>query len=106
MKKYKFTDEVKIVAGVTLRRIRALTNFGDVEKGDLGGWIETEENLTQDGDAWVYGDAWVTGNAEVSGDARVSGNALVYGDARVSGNARVYGDAWVTGNARVYGNVS
>ena len=52
MKKYKFTDEVKIVAGVTLRRIRALTNFGDVEKGDLGGWIETEENLTQDGDAW------------------------------------------------------
>ena len=71
MKKYKFTDEVKIVAGVTLRRIRALTNFGDVEKGDLGGWIETEENLTQDGDAWVSGNARVSGNAWVSGYAHI-----------------------------------
>lgn len=46
-----------------------------------------EDNLAQDGDAWVYG------NAEVSGDAWVYGNARVYGDAWVSGNARVYGDA-------------
>lgn len=71
IKKYKFTDEVKIVAGVTLRRIIALTNFCDVEKGDLGGWIEKEENLTQDGNAWVSGDAEVYGYARAYGDAWV-----------------------------------
>ena len=82
-KKYELTTETKVVFGRTLYRIRALVAFGDVDAGELGGWIEKESNLAQDGNAWV------SGNARVSGDARVYGNAEVYG------NARVYGDAEV-----------
>ena len=104
VKKYELTSETKVFLGKTLYRIKALVQFGNVNAGDLGGWIEKEENLSQSGNAWVYGDARVSGNAWVYGDARVSGNAEVYGDARVSGNARVYGDARVSGNAWVYGN--
>ena len=103
-KKFELTTETKVVFGITLHRIRALVAFGSVEAGELGGWIEKEENLSADGNAWVYGDARVYGNAWVYGDARVSGNARVYGNAWVYGNARVYGDARVSGNARVYGN--
>ena len=44
-------------------RIRALFDFGYIKAGELGGWIESENNLSQ------YGDAWVSGNAEVSGNA-------------------------------------
>ena len=58
-KKYEFTGEIKNDAGRMLHRIRALTNFGTVKAGDLGGWIEKEENLSQDGNCWVYGDAIV-----------------------------------------------
>ena len=87
-----------------LYRIKALKDFRDVKKGTVGGYIESEQNLSQEGDAWVSGDARVSGNARVSGDAWVSGNAQVSGDARVSGNARVSGDAWVSGYARVSGN--
>ena len=97
-KKFKLTKETKDWFGTTLHRIKALRAFGAVAKGELGGFVEAEKNLAQDGDAWVYGNARVSGNARVYGDARVSGDALVYGD------ARVYGDAWVSGNARVYGN--
>ena len=104
MKKYELTSETKVFLGKTLYRIKALVQFGNVNAGDLGGWIEKEENLSQSGNAWVYGDARVSGNAWVYGDARVSGGARVYGNARVSGDARVYGDAEVYGNARVYGN--
>ena len=125
MKKYELTNETKTLAGGTvLRRIRALRDiprFG-VKAGELGGFVEEENNLSQDGDAWVSGDAEVSGNAkvfgnaEVSGNAKVFGNAEIYGDAWVSGdawvygkakvsdNARVYGDAWVFDNATVYGN--
>ena len=53
----------------------------------MGGYIEKEENLSQSGNAWVYGDARVSGNAKVSGDAEVSGDAKVSGNAEVSGNA-------------------
>ena len=87
--KYKLTDETKEVFGITLHRIVCVTAFASVSVGDVGGWVESENNLSQEGDAWVSGNAWV------SGDARVSGDAWVYGNARVSGDARVYGNAWV-----------
>ena len=89
--KFKLTSNKKVEFGVTLYQIQATESFGSVTKGDLGGWVEKESNLNQDGDAWVYGDARVSGDAWVYGDARVSGDAWVYGDARVSGDAWVYG---------------
>jgi hypothetical protein len=104
MKKYEFTGEVKVKFGVTFKRIRALIDFGNVKKGELGGFIEKEENLSYAGNAWVYGDAMVYGNARVYGNAMVYGDAEVYGDAMVYGNARVYGNAMVYGNAEVYSN--
>ena len=76
MKKFELTAEfVTNVFGKKLFRIKALVAFGNVEKGELGGFIEKEDNLSHDGDAWVYGNARVSGNAWVSGNARVSGNA-------------------------------
>lgn len=104
MKKYEFTGETKAFNGTTLHRIRALKDFGDVEAGDLGGWVASEDNLSQEGNCWVYGNARVYGNAWVCGDARVSGDAWVYGNAWVSGDARVYGYIHVYGNAKVVGD--
>ena len=99
MKKYEFTDDTILVDGALLRRIKALKNFRYVNAGDLGGYIEKEENLSHDGDAWVSDNAWVYGNAWVCDNARVYGNAWVYGDAWVCDNARVYGNATVYGDA-------
>ena len=104
MKKYKITNESINFRGVKLFRIRALQDFRDVKAGDLGGYIEKEENLSQYDYCWVYGNARVYGNAMVYGNARVYGNAEVYDYTRVYGNAEVYGNARVYGNAEVYGN--
>jgi len=81
MKKYELTAEFIEKWGKKLFRIKALISFGSVEAGELGGYVEKEDNLAQDGDAWVYG------------------NAEVYGNARVCDDAWVYGNAWVCGNA-------
>ena len=73
--KYEFTGETKIVYGRTLRRIKAIVAIGStVVPGDIGGWIESENNLSVSGDAWVSDNAWVSGNASVSGYASVSGD--------------------------------
>ena len=108
MKKYDLIKEGKLF------RIIALKDFNGVKKGELGGLIEKESNLSQKNECWVYKNAKVIENARVWGDAEVSGNALVSGDATVystayvSGNAKVYGNARiidkskVTGNAKVY----
>lgn len=103
-KKYKLTDETINVDSRTLYRIEALKDFGDVRKGDKGGFIESDNNLTQSGDCWVYDDAIVYGNARVRGNAKVSDNAQVHGDARVYGNTMVYGNAKVYGVTWVFNN--
>ena len=103
-KKYELTSETIKFNGVTLHRIKALKDFSDVKEGDLGGWIEKEENLSQMGNAWVYSNAKVYGNAKVFGDAQVFCDAEVYGNAQVYGNAEVYGYALVYDNAEIYHN--
>ena len=115
MRKYELTEETKTLAdGTVLHRIRALMDIPryGVRAGDIGGWIEKYDNLSQDGDAFVFdnakvrGNAYVFDNAKVCGDAEVYGTAWVYCNAKVYGNSKVYGDACVCGNAEVYGNAN
>jgi len=101
--KYSLIKETMVnVFGVTLFRIKAEKSFGDVSKGDLGGYIEKEENLAQNGNAWIYDEARVFGDARIFDKARVSGNARIYDDAQIFGDARIFGEAQVFGNARIY----
>ena len=94
-------DDTIEVFGRKLFRIKAITDFGDVKKGELGGYIEKEENLSHYGNAWVSDDARVSDDVLVTANGRVSGDAWVSDDVVVTGDARVSGDAWVSGNAWV-----
>lgn len=118
-KKYELTDKSFTFNGVTLHRIRALKSIklkvGTIREGDLGGWVESEANLSQSGNCWTFGNTYIYGNARVYDDAMLYGNARVYdnaqvygkavisGDARVYGDAKVYDEAKVMGDAQVYG---
>ena len=104
MKKYRLTEESIDYCGHTLHRIQALRDFGDVKVGELGGFVESEDNLSQYGDAWVANNAKVYDNAKVYGNAKVYDNAKVYGNAWVCGEAVVCGDAWVCDNASIIKN--
>lgn len=126
MKKYKFTGEKKVLNGVTLRRIVAVMDFYAqkpynpdafdefeyrfINKGTLGGWLESEENLSHEGFAWVADEACVYGKAKVIegglvyGEAQIFDEALIENYARVFGRANVYRNAVVTRRAAVWGN--
>ena len=69
MKKYELTAEFIEQWGKKLFRIKALISFGSVEASELGGYVEKEDNLAQNGNAWVFDDAEVYGNARVYDDA-------------------------------------
>ena len=57
MRKYEFTGETQNIECtgkvITLHRIRAARDFMGVKKEELGGWIETEDNLSHSENAWV-----------------------------------------------------
>ena len=107
--KYKLTEETTNVYDRMLHRIEALKDFGNVKKGDKGGFIENEENLSQYRNCWIYGnakvceDALVRDDAEVYGNAEISGNVLISDNAKIDGNAEVFGNAEVLGDAKIYG---
>ena len=74
-KKFELTDNFIINAfGVKLFPIKCTKSFKYAKEGDLGGYVEKDENLDQESDAWVSGNAQVYGNARVSGDAEIDNN--------------------------------
>lgn len=97
-KKYELTDETfKLDNGTTLHRVRALCDFGDVKKGQIGGFIESEENLSTN----ITDTCWVTDNAKVYGHAKILSDAVVGGLAEVFDHATVSGYAKVTGHVTI-----
>ena len=77
--KYELTEEFEEIETwrkgwlqkIKVYRIRALRAFADVKIGDLGGFVETKQNLSNMGNAWVYGNARVCDNAKVYGNANI-----------------------------------
>ncbi len=112
---------------ITLYQIRALRDFtcpfklnpdGEildqtlVKKGDLGGYVEKEENLSHEGGCWIFEEAEVRDNGRVEGNARLVGrslvrdNAIVKGYSCLSANAYVWGNAVLDGATQMKGLVS
>lgn len=110
-------DEHKIeYEGKTLYRIQALRDVSTrVKAGDMGGYIENYDNLSQVNECWVGGNAKVMGNARVVDDAIVNDDATVkdnawianrgkvFDKARILNSARIIDDAMVMDNAQVSG---
>ncbi len=120
--KYEITD-IAHPHDPSLHRIRALRDVGEgVRAGDLGGYVQSGQNLSQQGDCWLFGDAIACEDALVLENARVFEQALVRGSALVSGMAflsgravvedqamvmagTVDGDCFISGNARLSKNL-
>ena len=103
-KKFELTDETVKCGEHILHRIKALKNFGHIAKGDLGGYVEKEENLSQEYECWVYGNAKVYGDAYVSDFSSISSNAKIFDNAMVYDHAVITDFSIISDNAKVYGN--
>ena len=105
-KKYEFTGETICYKDHMLHRIRALVDVfrrGEViaKAGDLGGWIESEYNLSHDNNAWIKDDAKVFEKARVEDDALVSGSATMRDRSSAYDEAIVCGEVQISGYSEV-----
>lgn len=99
IKKYELTKNTTKYMGVTLYQIRALTSFGDVREGDLGGFIESYDNLENDvarGSAWLYDDSVAYGSSCVKENAKMHDKSMIAGNAVIKGNAEALDKAFIT----------
>lgn len=94
--KYEITDITEYRFDHNVYRIRALKDFGDVNKGDLGGFVSSYDNLSQHGDCWIYDDAVVVEeanvieNAKIKGDTKICGVGIVRGDSVIQDDCEIY----------------
>lgn len=102
-KKYELTDETIKFKGRTLHRIRALKNFSDVKRGQLGGYVESEDNLSQLDNCWIYDEGKVMDNAKIWANGTVKYKAIVMDEAKICGNSEVTGCAEIRDRAIICG---
>jgi len=94
MKKYKLTKESKEVFGNKVYRIQAIKDFTcingrEVKKSYLGGWVQSEDNLSQDGLCWLFDEAVGMENSKRTENSIGSGNSQQSGNSRQSGNSKL-----------------
>lgn len=114
-KKYMFTDKTKEINGHVYHQIKCVADFRNghevIKAGTLGGWIESESNLSQEGGCWIYPNSYVCDESCVSEDGRIGDGASLAYKSQVCGNAFVCGKASlhnsiVKDRACVYGSHS
>jgi hypothetical protein len=105
MKKYEITD-IAHPDNPNLHRIRAVTDLTeDVLAGTLGGYVESYNNLDQEGRAWISEDAIACENAVVCGDAVLTDHAVAKGCAYVGNSAMMTGHAIAQDDAAICGGL-
>jgi conserved hypothetical protein len=97
--KYEITDIVGYRFKKKVYRIRALKDFSDVKKGDLGGFVSSYKNLSQDGDCWIYDDGSVIQNAMALEDSKIKGNAIIYDNVEICGKSIIEDSCWIYGRS-------
>jgi hypothetical protein len=108
--KYALTDQYIEYCGEILYRIIALSDFGSVKKGDLGGWCSKNSNIDSGGSAWVYNNAKMLGSSEIWCDAILKENAEMHNDSIanqnsiMTGNSKSYHDSVLYDEAHMSGN--
>lgn len=82
------------------------------KKGDLGGFVESERNLSQLGNCWIYDNAKCMDNAKIYMNAKMYDNtemcdsSHMYNDAALYHSAKMFDNAVMWGNARILDNSS
>ena len=105
MEKYELIKEGKATfMGRVIYRIRALKDFGDVKAGDVGGWVCSYNNLSQEGECWIYDEAKCLDNAMIFDNAKMYDNSIMYDKAKMYHEAKMYDNAIMLNNSIMYDN--
>ena len=109
--KYELVKESKTMfEGREIYRIRSLKDFNNVTAGDIGGWVCSYNNLSQEGDCWIYDKAKcldkarILDNAKMYDNSKMFDNSIMYDNSKMFDNSIMWNNAEMWNNARMYDN--
>lgn len=118
--KYEITNRTNTVRNpitnedITVYQIKYLKDIDkhNIKNGDLGGWVEKNNNLSQEGDCVITGETVITGEAYIYGDvvvyaSRIHGVTETLTDMErvleISGTAKLV-SCFVVGSPHIFDN--
>lgn len=76
-KKYTFTGKRELIDNnIVLFQIEATKDFNNIKAGDIGGWIESDKNLSHTGNCWIDKNTHVYGDVNISGDIYIENSTI------------------------------
>lgn len=82
-----------------INAVKSIPSIG-VKSGDLGGFVQSELNLSQSGSAWIHPNSFVKGSARVSGDSYIGDNCQI-STGKISGISELYGVTVLDGDSKI-----
>jgi len=98
------TQELRLDDGRVVKRIMAVRDFGNVKKGDIGGFVEWTSNLSHVGNCWIADNAIAAGWSRISGDALLKDHAKCDGYVLACDRAVIGDDTLLEGRVAVSGD--
>ena len=105
MKKYEILmDEENTIEwnGHILHRIKALKDFRNVRKGDIGGYVQKEKNLSQEGNCWIYDNAKAMDSSRIYDNSEMHDNSVMHENSIMFDNSEIHDSSIMHDNCRMY----
>lgn len=108
-KKFELCSDVKQWSdNIVLYRIKALKDFICdgilIRKGDKGGFVQSENNLSQEGNCWIFDDAVAMEGSTVKDNASLHNQVMIFDKSIVCDNAALYNFAAMFDKSMAAGN--
>ena len=81
--KYKLSNTITTNNKKNLYQIEALKDFDGIFGGMAGGFVESEANLNQEGNCWIFGGVKIHGDASLSGNLKIAGHSEICGNVKI-----------------------
>ena len=108
-KKYEILmDEENTIEceGHILHRIKALRDFNDVREGDIGGYVENENNLSHKGSCWIYDEAKAMDNSRMYDNSIICDYSTMYDNSTMHDNSIMHDNSLMFNNSIMFDNSS
>ena len=84
-------------------RIVALKDFSNVKKGEIGGFVSNENNLSQYGDCWLYGNSKMFGNCKMFDNSKMFGYSEMHDYSEMHNNSEIHNNSKMHDNSKMFG---
>jgi len=86
-----------------IRALKDIESMG-IRKGDLGGYVNDKDNLSQEGNCWIFNDSRMFNNSRMYDNSKMHNNSMMFNNSEMHDNSEMYDNARMYNNSKMHNN--